>query len=101
MLAQTEISSKVILTADRGYESYNTFAHILEKGWNFVIRGRQGDRGILSSLAIPDQEQFDVECPVVICKNTAVAPKNSRNSTNGSDPVQSLTFLRKSKRNIR
>ena len=68
MLAQTEISSKVILTADRGYESYNTFAHILEKGWNFVIRGRQGDRGILSSLAIPDQEQFDVECPVVICK---------------------------------
>ena len=68
MLAQTEISSKVILTADRGYESYNTFAHILEKGWNFVIRGRQGDRGILSSLAIPDQEQFDVEYPVVICK---------------------------------
>ena len=33
-----------------------------------MIRGRQGDRGILSSLAIPDQEQFDVECPVVICK---------------------------------
>lgn len=68
MLEQTELSGKAILTADRGYESYNTFAHILEKGWNFVIRGRQGERGILSSLNVPDQEQFDVVCPIVICK---------------------------------
>lgn len=68
MLEQMELSGKVILTADRGYESYNTFAHILEKGWNFVIRGRQDERGILSSLDVPDQQQFDVDCPIVICK---------------------------------
>ena len=44
----------VILVADRGYESYNTFAHLEEKGWNDVIRVKDiKSKSIVSSLIYP------------------------------------------------
>lgn len=38
MVDSSTISGGVIVIADRGYESYNTFAHIQENGWKYVIR---------------------------------------------------------------
>ena len=38
MVGNSPLKDPVILVADRGYESYNTFAHLEEKGWNDVIR---------------------------------------------------------------
>ena len=51
---------KAIVLADRGYESYNDMAHIQEKGWYFLIRIKDGMKGIKSSFALPDTESFDV-----------------------------------------
>ena len=42
---------KVLLLADRGYESYNNLAHIQEKGWFFLIRIKDNTNGITSPLA--------------------------------------------------
>lgn len=48
-----------ILMADRGYESFNTFAHLLRKGMKFVIRMKDiNSNGILSAYDLPDSE-FD------------------------------------------
>ena len=45
--------------ADRGYESFNTFAHLIRKGMYFVIRMKDiNSNGILSSYDLPDSE-FD------------------------------------------
>lgn len=61
MVNRSRIGEKVILTADRGYESYNTFAHIERKGWNYVIRVKDiGSNGILSGLRLPQTGEFDV-----------------------------------------
>ena len=58
MVDRSEISGPVILTADRGYESYNTLEHIRKKGWHFLIRLRES-KGIISSLPLPDGD-FDM-----------------------------------------
>lgn len=51
---------KAILLADRGFESFNNVAHLQEKGWKFLIRIRDGSRGITSGLDIPDEDEFDI-----------------------------------------
>jgi len=38
MVDRSPIKGKTIVIADRGYESYNNFAHLERKGWNYVIR---------------------------------------------------------------
>ena len=58
MVDRSEISGPVILTADRGYESYNTLEHIRKKGWHFLVRLRES-KGIISSLSLPEGD-FDM-----------------------------------------
>ena len=52
-------SVPVILMADRGYESFNVFAHLLQKDMKFIIRMKDiNSNGILSAYDLPDSE-FD------------------------------------------
>jgi len=61
MVDCSKVGGKVILIADRGYESYNNFAHIERKGWNYLIRVKDlGSNGILSGLKLPLDGEFDV-----------------------------------------
>jgi hypothetical protein len=61
MVDRSRIRDNVILVADRGYESYNNFAHIEKKGWNYVIRVKDSSSsGILSGLSLPATGEFDV-----------------------------------------
>lgn len=50
---------KALVIADRGYESYNNMAHIQEKGWNFLIRIKDGRNGIKEGLVLPKLDEFD------------------------------------------
>ena len=58
MVDRSQIRDPVILTADRGYESYNTLEHISRKGWKYLIRLRE-TKGIISALSLPDGD-FDM-----------------------------------------
>ena len=58
MVDRSEIQEPVILTADRGYESYNTLEHIARKGWKYLVRLRES-KGIISALSLPDGD-FDI-----------------------------------------
>ena len=61
MVDRSGILEPAIIIADRNYESYNIFAHIEAKGWNYVIRVKDIDsNGILSGLNIPSDDEFDV-----------------------------------------
>ena len=61
MAQRSKISDKVIVVADRGYESYNVFAHIEKKDWNYVIRVKDAcSNGMTSTLELPDSDEYDV-----------------------------------------
>lgn len=51
---------KALVIADRGYESFNSMAHIQEKGWFFLIRVKDSN-GIKQGLELPETECFDVD----------------------------------------
>jgi Transposase DDE domain. len=54
------LAPKTIFIADRGYPSYNVFAHIIEKGGYFLIRAKDKGRcGMVGRLPLPDQDEFD------------------------------------------
>ena len=58
MVDRSDIHEPVIITADRGYESYNTLEHIAQKGWKYLIRLRDS-KGILTGLSLPEGD-FDL-----------------------------------------
>ena len=51
---------EALIIADRGYESYNSMAHIQEKGWYFLIRIKDGHGSIKSNLELPKEKLFDL-----------------------------------------
>ena len=52
---------KALVIADRGYESFNSMAHIQEKGWFFLIRVKDGINGIKNGLDLPATDCFDAD----------------------------------------
>ncbi|MEE1528259.1 MAG: IS4 family transposase [Blautia sp.] len=62
MIERSNLTGKIIVTADRGYEAYNNMAHIQEKGWFYLIRIKDFSKhktGILHGLELPNTEEFD------------------------------------------
>lgn len=69
MVDRSPIEGKTIAIADRGYESYNNFAHLERKGWNYVIRVKDLDsNGILSGLRLPSGGEFDQDVHLTLTK---------------------------------
>lgn len=70
MMERTPVAEKeVILIADRGYESYNLFAHAQKKGWKFLIRAKDiHSNGILSGLRDFPEESFDREVSFLLTR---------------------------------
>lgn len=70
----TEIT-KALIIADRGYESFNSMAHIQEKGWFFLIRVRDGNNGIKQGLDLPESDCFDVNISLKLTRKKTNAVK--------------------------
>ena len=80
MVNNSPLKDPVILVADRGYESYNTFAHIEEKGWNYVIRVKDlKSKSIVSSLALPDEDEFDYPVHFILTRKQTNEVKSNPN----------------------
>ncbi|MDO5139386.1 MAG: IS4 family transposase [Oscillospiraceae bacterium] len=60
-MIETSPVQNTLLIADRGYESYNTLAHIHERGWFYLVRIKDGKNGIVSALDLPDADEFDLD----------------------------------------
>lgn len=67
MIDRAEIR-KAILLADRGYEGYNNMAHLQEKGWNYLIRIKDGSHGIASGLDLPAVDEFDLSVELLLTR---------------------------------
>ncbi|AIQ70276.1 IS4 family transposase [Paenibacillus graminis] len=76
MVDRSCIKGKTIVIADRGYESYNNFAHIERKGWNYVIRVKDlASSGILSGLRLPLGGEFDRDIHLTLTKKQTTEVK--------------------------
>ena len=52
---------KALFIADRGYESFNTFAHAIENHAFFLVRAKAPNpMTLLSTVDMPDQPEFDI-----------------------------------------
>lgn len=61
MIDRSKVKGKTIIMADRGYESYNVFAHAEKKEWNYLIRVKdKGSIGMVSGYELPEQDEFDI-----------------------------------------
>jgi hypothetical protein len=78
MTDRSNISGDVIVLADRGYESYNVFAHIEQKGWKYAIRVKDiMSNGILSAMKLPDEDEFDVIIHKIITRKQTNLTKSN------------------------
>jgi hypothetical protein len=71
MVDRSRIKGDVIVIGDRAYESWNIFAHIERKGWNYMIRVRDvGKQGIPAGLKLPASDEFDVYIDKILTKKS-------------------------------
>lgn len=69
MIDRFPADDKVIFIADRGYECYNTLAHTVEKGMNYLVRVKNpSSSGILHKLNLPENKAFDISFHIEITK---------------------------------
>lgn len=78
MVDRSNILGDVIVVADRGYESYNVFAHIEQKGWKYAIRVKDiTSNGIVSALKLPNKDEFDVNIHRILTRKQTMEIRNN------------------------
>ena len=77
MLGNISTPARTIILADRGYETYHVFAHIMAKGLSFVIRTKDISRrgGISYGFRLPDRE-LDEDLDFFITRSTVHSKKD-------------------------
>lgn len=66
MLTWYDYKEKILIVADRGYESYNVFAHLMETpNTDFLIRVKQDNSAMRDIKKLPMQElDVDISCTI-------------------------------------
>ena len=78
--------------ADSGYESFNTFAHLIRKGMYFVIRMKEiSSNGILSAYDLPDSE-FDTHIRTTLTRRHTKETLGNPNTYSGSHSIHMKAF---------
>jgi hypothetical protein len=76
MVDRSSLTGKVLVIADRGYESYNVFVHIMKRGWKFLIRVKDTkSQSILSTFGLPDTGEFDRQIHRIFTRKQTKAVK--------------------------
>ena len=65
--------SKVIFFGDRGYTSYNNFAHVIEKGQYFLIRCNDKRASGMMGYPVDTLPAFDEDISLILTRSKAVA----------------------------
>ena len=100
MVDRSEIP-KALVIADRGYESFNSMAHIQEKGWFFLIRVKDGINGIKNGLDLPKTDCFDIDISLKLTRKKTNAvkelfkDKNHYRSVSSAQPFDYLPLKNK------
>lgn len=86
-------STPAIIMADRGYESFNVFAHIIQNGIQFVVRMKDiNSNGILAAYDLPDGE-FDTSIKTTLTRRHTKTTKSNPNIYTSLQPGTDFDFL--------
>ena len=78
MVDRDNVLAPTIYIADRGYESYNNMAHVIEKGQCFLFRVKDlRSNSILSGLQLPNSNEFDITVCVGLTRKQTNEVKQS------------------------
>ena len=78
MVDRDTVLAPSIYIADRGYESYNNMAHVIEKGQSFLLRVKDlRSNSILSGLKLPNSNEFDITVCVGLTRKQTNEVKQS------------------------
>lgn len=62
--------TKNVFIGDRGYPSYNTMAHVMEKGQYFLFRTKDiHSKGLVGNFDFPDTDSFDIRVNVTLVRS--------------------------------
>lgn len=77
MIDQCTSGNKTIFIADRGYESYNIFAHTEQRDMYYLVRVRDIGRNtsMTSSFGLPQTEQFDIDVHLTLTRKQSKQAK--------------------------
>lgn len=90
---------KTIFIADRGYDSYNIFAHIQEKGMYYLIRAKAGGKSsMVGSFELPEQEEFDHTIHLILTRKQTNEVKANPQKYKRLAPASPFDYLDKSGR---
>lgn len=70
---------KTIFIVDRGYESYNDLAHVMEKGAFFLFRSKDiNSNGIVYGLKhkLPEKDEFDATISIILTRKSTKEVRN-------------------------
>lgn len=70
MVDRANFPEPVLLLADRGYEAYNNFAHLEQRGWKYLIRLRDQARTYAYGITLPDSPEFDIQVRITLGRLT-------------------------------
>ena len=57
----TNPTRKPLFIADRGFVSFNVFAHAIENNAYFLVRARESNpRSMLATIKLPDSPEYDI-----------------------------------------
>ncbi|HZJ78739.1 MAG TPA: IS4 family transposase [Clostridia bacterium] len=80
IIDRSSFSEKTIIIGDRGYESYNAFAHIEQKGYKYAIRIKDvNSSGILRGLELPKTGEFDTQIDIKLTRRQTNEIKENPN----------------------
>lgn len=69
LIAMAERQSfQAIVLADRNYESYNLMAHLEKKSWHYLIRAKEGKKGAVSALHLPETSEVDLPVTLLLTR---------------------------------
>ena len=78
MVDRDDSTVPTIYIADRGYESYNNIAHVIENGQKFLIRARDlRKHGIATGIILPSKDEFDITMSLGLTRQQTKQVKDS------------------------
>lgn len=74
--------ASIVFLGDRGFCSYNTMAHVIDRGQYFLFRAKDvTSKGILHNIDLPDGDSFDIDVKFIIVRRQSaklVVPEGYR-----------------------
>lgn len=89
-----DIQHDAIIIADRGYEAYNTIAHLENKGLKYVIRIKT-TAGIAQKFEIPADEEADFTADILLTRRLTKEVKSNPDTYRYLAPSTTFDFLPK------